>query len=56
MWLLEIFEGKKEIEDKSFFYEASKSELGRWPLYAIRNQRYKYIPTYKLNKPDKIDF
>ena len=39
-----------------FYYEAPEPQLGSWPLYAVRTQRYKYIRTYHINNRDSVVF
>lgn len=37
-----------------FYYEAPEPQLGSWPLYAVRSQRFKYIRTYDINNRDSV--
>lgn len=39
-----------------FLYEAPRSELGSWPLFAVRDERFKYVRTYDLNDPERVAF
>jgi len=51
------------LKDKStpvwrdkFLYEAPISQLGSWPLWAIRTKKWKYIETHHINNRDSIAF
>ncbi|RJP23427.1 MAG: DUF4976 domain-containing protein [Candidatus Omnitrophota bacterium] len=41
---------------EAFLYEALESQLGSWPLLAVRTNRWKYIQTFDLNDPTKLVF
>jgi arylsulfatase A-like enzyme len=55
--LLPLLEGQNNLEwrDK-FLYEAPISQLGSWPLWAIRTKKWKYIETHHINNQDSIAF
>ncbi len=40
----------------SFLYEALKSQLGSWPLTAVRTGRWKYVQTYDIDDPSKLAY
>jgi len=54
--MLPIFQNTSlQIRDH-VFYEAPDSQLGSYPLYAIRNNRWKYIQTFDPEEPDQLMF
>lgn len=55
--LVPLLENKENIDWRDrFYYEAPEPQLGSWPLYAVRTQRYKYIRTYDINNRDSVVF
>ncbi|KPL26544.1 MAG: hypothetical protein AMS23_01425, partial [Bacteroides sp. SM1_62] len=45
----------KEVREE-IFYEAPESNLGSYPLYAIRTREWKYIQTYDNQDPSRLIF
>lgn len=55
--LLPLLQKEEGIQWRDrFYYEAPEPQLGSWPLYAVRTQRYKYIRTYELNDTNKVAY
>jgi arylsulfatase A-like enzyme len=54
--LVPIVKGElKEVRDE-IFYEAPESNLGSYPLFAIRTKEWKYIQTYDNRDPSRLIF
>lgn len=55
--LVPLLENRDNVQWRDrFYYEAPEPQLGSWPHYAVRTQRYKYIRTYEKNGSDKVVF
>ncbi|MFC1806021.1 sulfatase-like hydrolase/transferase [Planctomycetota bacterium] len=54
--LMPLLRGEKVDWRQGILYEAPKPELGSWPLYAVRTDRWKYIQTYDITDASKLVF
>lgn len=54
--LVPLLRGQAVEWRSSFLYEVPKSQLGVWPLLAVRTDRYKYIRTLEPESPGRAAF
>jgi arylsulfatase A-like enzyme len=54
--LVPLMKGEVKEVREEIFYEAPESNLGSYPLYAIRTKEWKYIQTYDLQDPGTLIF
>jgi arylsulfatase A-like enzyme len=54
--LLPVMKGSARQVRDEIFYEAPESNLGSYPLYAIRTKDWKYIQTYDIQDPTRLIF
>ena len=54
--LVSLLMGETEQVRSAIFYEAPESNLGSYPLYAIRTRDWKYIQTYDNKDPSRLIF
>jgi len=56
MSLVPLLHGKPVQWRKHFLYEAPVSQLGNWPTWAVRTDRWKYIQTFDRADPARLAF
>jgi arylsulfatase A-like enzyme len=54
--LVPLLKGEGEQVRAEIFYEAPESNLGSYPLYAIRTKQWKYIQTFDNQDPSRLIF
>ena len=51
-----LLQGEQVSWRDRFLYEAPEPQLGSWPLWAIRTDKWKYIETYHIENTDSLIF